>query len=72
MGDLIEFPQGEPVGERPEFGYCCGCGVRMLFPNHDAWPERCENGCSPVMISSYKPPPFVSFWGHGWEHREHS
>lgn len=52
MGDLIQFPQGEPEGERPEFGYCCGCGVRMLYPNHDAWPERCENGCSPVVIST--------------------
>jgi hypothetical protein len=54
MGDLIQFPKGEPEGEMPQVGWCAICGVQMAWPNDgSAWPETCPNGCAPVSILSW-------------------
>jgi hypothetical protein len=56
MGDVVQFPQGEPEGEAPGVGYCMSCGTEVSYPNDlSGWPESCPQGCAPFSVQSWKP-----------------
>lgn len=56
MGDLLQFPRGEPEGEEPQVGYCISCGVECSWPNDNSgWPQACPNGCAPFGVQSWPP-----------------
>lgn len=64
MGDLLQFPKGEPEGEAPQVGYCMQCGEQVAWPNDgSAWPESCPYGCTPFHVQSWPREPNVFRWG---------
>ena len=65
MGELLQFPKGEPEGEAPQVGYCMHCGTQVSWPNDgSAWPDSCPQGCVPFSVQSWPREPRL-YWGTG-------
>jgi hypothetical protein len=56
MGTLHRLPTSKPdVFDPPKTGYCVECGHEMEWPRLYDWPDTCPQGCSPLVMTSWRP-----------------